>query len=241
MADKVVEIDVEGNHVHTRKVPFKMENIHALKNGNYLIGLAPYNEGDYKGEQVIVTDRDFHLVSKELAYSVDIHPNFHFNSSFMETDKYIVYNRGVDNHVYLFSPEDGRMDSRLQFGFGSQTIPDSQLKDINKLLSQSVSYSFLATTPIVLDDYLFFMVNKEGMLCTCAYHKNNRTTSFSTVDKITPDGINFPLYYSPEEKCIVSYLNSDMIPNADETNFPRDLVDYIEQGNTVLCLYKMEK
>lgn len=240
MADKVVEIDVEGNHVHTRKVPFKMENIHALKNGNYLIGLAPYNEGDYKGEQVIVTDRDFHLVSKELAYSVDIDPNFHFNSSFMETDKYIVYNRGVDNHVYLFSPEDGRMDSRLQFGFGSQTIPDSQLKDINKLLSPSASY-FLATTLIVLDDYLFFMVNKEGVLYTCAYHKNTGATSLSRADKTTPDGIHFPLYYSPEEKCIVSYLTSDMIQNADETNFPRGLGDYIEQGNTVLCLYKMEK
>lgn len=67
---------------------------------------------------------------------------------------------------------------------------------------------FGATTLIVLDDYLFFMVNKEGALYTCAYHKNTGATSLS---------------------------------RADETSFPRDLENYIEQGNTVLCLYKMGK
>lgn len=240
-ADRLVEIDAEGNHLNTRKVPFKIENIHRLKNGHYLIALAPYNEGDYKGEQIIVTDGDFRPVRKELAYSSDIDPNFHFNSSFIETDKHIIYNRVIDNHVYLFSPEDGKMASHLQFGFGSQTIRDEQRKDMNKLLNQAASYSFLATTPIALDNYLFFMANQEGTLYTCAYAKKDRTTSFSRADKISSEGIHFPLYYSPEEKCIVTYFNTDMIPNAGETDLPRDVAEYIQQGNTVLCLYKIDK
>ncbi len=240
-ADKIVEIDAEGNHIGTRKIPFKMENIHCLKNGNYLIALAPYNEGDYKGEQVIVADRDFRPVSKELTYSSDTDPNFHFNSFFIETDKHVVYNRVINNHVYLFSPEDGRMTSHLRFGFGGQTIPDSQMKDINRLLSQTAFYSFLATTPIVLDDYLFFMVNKEGVLYTCAYHKPTRSTWFGKADKIDPQAVNFPLYYAPEEKCIVTYFHNDMIQNPEETALPEDVADYIGQGNTVLCLYKLEK
>lgn len=238
-ADKVVEIDAEGHTIDTRKVPFKIENIHGLKNGNYLIALAPYNEGDYKGEQVIVTDRNFHPVHKELTYAADVDPNFHFNSSFIETEKYIVYNRVIDNHVYLFSPDDGHLVSHLRFGFGGQTIPDYRMKDINKLLNQSVSYSFLATTPIVLDRYLLFMTNKEGTLYTCAYHKNTGGTSFSRADKMAEGVVNFPLYYAPEEKCIVTYLHSDMIQNASETGLPRDVAEYIEDGNTVLCLYKI--
>lgn len=240
-ADKLVEIDAEGQTIHTRKLPFKIENIHCLKNGNYLIALAPYNEGNYKGEQVIVTDRDFRHVHKELTYSSDVDPNFHFNSSFIETEKYIVYNRVIDNHVYLFSPDDGHLVSHLRFDFGGQTIPDSRMKDINKLLNQSAFYSFLATTPIVQDRYLLFMTNKEGTLYTCAYHKNTGATSFSRADKMARDVINFPLYYAPQEKCIVTYLHSDMIQHASLTTLPRDVADYIEEGNTVLCLYKLEE
>ena len=117
------------------KLPFIFEIIQCLDNGNFIFGLSSWNDGINKGDKIVITDQNFNVLQSYLKYDEFIDETYWISDyRFLQTDSHVIYNRPIDNNVYLFSL-DGVLQKIYRFDFGRNNVPNDDKKDVEANLS----------------------------------------------------------------------------------------------------------
>lgn len=238
--NKMLVYDSNLQFVKDYPISFKAEQFQFI-DGNFLFGLAPYNIDDRTaGKMVVLTDHSFNPLLSTLEYDDNIDHNYEFFSPMtLSKEGDVVYNRVIDNNVYLFNRE-GSIKTVFHFDFGELNLDNKDLKDINALLKSNKNYCYVASSPVIIGDLLMGVLNKTGELFTFIYDFNSKKTSLNALKDFSVGNINLPITTCAHGSQLVSYFNKDIYPAFDNSNkLSSDLKAKIEQGAFILCICRI--
>ena len=178
--DKVFLYDKHTKFIKDFKLNFEAENFVALNDNKFLFSLAPYNEGEFKDKLIAITDKNFNVTSSQFKFDENIDKNWAFDYQLIEYDDKIIYNRPISNDIYTFT-KDGVAAEIISFDFGTLNVQSNKLKDIEKLRESADSYSYIFATPILIENTLLTLINKENELFTCVYNIKSKTTHLNSI------------------------------------------------------------
>lgn len=238
--NKMLVYDSNLQFVKDYDISFKAEQFQ-LVGDNFLFGLAPYNiDQTTSGKMVVLTNPSFTPIFSTLKYDDNIDHNYEFFSPMtLSKEGNVVYNRVIDNNVYLFDKEGG-IKTVFRFDFGEWSIDNEELKNINALLESNKNYCYVASSPVLVDDLLMGILNKSGEMFTFVYDSNTKKLSLNALKDYSVGKINLPITIDANGSQLVSYFNKDIYPEFDKSdNLSSDLKAKIEQGIFVLCISKI--
>lgn len=237
---KVILYDSRNNYIKDFYIDFAGEHFIQLKNDKFLFSLAPYNEGKLKGKRLAIVDNDFNITNTMFEFDENTDPNYQFISPLIEYSEKIVYNRGISNDIYVFSSK-GAIENIVTFDFGSLNVSTDKLKDVNKLLESDDRYSYIAACPVLINNTILSIINKENELFTCIYDLKNKKTCLNSISNFSVSNLNIPLSITDKGQ-VVSYFNEDMYPNYQhDQNISESIKTEIQDGAYVVCLYNINQ
>lgn len=237
---KIILYDSNNNYIKDFNINFEGEHFVQLNNHEFLFTLAPYNEGKLKRKMIAITDKNFNITNTMFEFDKNIDPNYQFISPLSEYNDKIIYNRGISNDIYIFS-SNGTIEKIVTLDFGSLNISPDKLKNINKLLESDESYSYIAACPILINNTILSIINKENELFTCIYNVKKKVTYQNNISNFSVNTLNIPLSVSDKGQ-VISYFNEDIYPNyKNDKNIPELIKDEIQEGAYVVCLYNINQ
>lgn len=101
--DKINTYDENSGFVSSAKLPFKADVFQCLDDGNYLLGLSSWNKGLNTNDKIIKANSNLNSLNAFCQYEKGTDPNYGISTyQFLNTGKYIIYNRFLDNHLFVF-------------------------------------------------------------------------------------------------------------------------------------------
>lgn len=234
---KMLVYDHENRYLKDFDIDFSGEFFVRLENGNFLFSLAPYNDGEkLKGKKIAITDSNFNVINTMFDFEENVDLNCRILSPLVEYGGKIIYNRGISNDVYLFDGN-GIFEQIVCLDFGKLNVPSSELNDVNNFLDSSNGYCYIASTPIIIDDTILLILNKDNELYTCIYDTKLQRPYLNSMMNYSVRTINLPFSVT-EDGLIVSYFNSEIYPAyKDDGYISESLKKKIESGAYIVCLY----
>lgn len=236
--NRVQVYDKDLSLLKQHEVLFKAECIQCTKDG-FLFSLAPYNADENTQKKCLLyTDAQFNPVKTALQYSDDIDPNVEFYSPLLSFRDGVLYNRVIDNNVYVLN-ENG-IKQCYYFDFGSKNIESEYLKDLNKLMESGEKYCYLAVPPILLDHYFIGCLNKDGEICTFVYDLESQKSYVKKMLDFNLKSLNLPVSLSDDDR-IVSYMNKEIYPEFEnDITLTDEIRKTMDEDGFVLCLSKLK-
>ncbi|WP_304250993.1 6-bladed beta-propeller [Parabacteroides gordonii] len=235
---KIILYDSKNNYIKDFNIDFEGEHFVYLNNNEFLFSLAPYNEGKLKRKKIAITDKDFNIINTMFEFEKNTDPNYQFISPLTEYCDKFVYNRGISNDIYIFSSK-GTIENIITFDFGSLNVSTNKLNDINKLLESDDSYSYIAACPILINNTILSIINKENELFTCIYDIKKKKTYLNNISNFSVNNLNIPLSVTDKGQ-VISYFNEDIYPNyKNDKNISESIKNEIQDGAYVVCLYNI--
>jgi hypothetical protein len=234
--DRLFVFDNMLNFVSVKTLPFQADIIRILPNNQYLFGLSLWNEGENSTWKIAVTNADFETLDKYLHYdeyndrAVWISDYF-----FVQTENHILYNKPIDNNVCVFSP-DGKLEKVYQFDFGNKNVPNKYKKAIGENRDGFMSCCCLINFVIVNEHYCMGTLWDELQVKLFIIDRNSNNLYISK-EIAGGDGSYMTGYYDNQ---IITYIYPGKYDDIQSQDLPNDVKEYVENGNFVLCLYKLK-
>lgn len=221
------------------KIPFKAECIQSMGN-SFLFSLAPYNVESLTQKKCLVyTDTGFKPIKTILQYDDNIDLNVEFYSPFIASGNAVIYNRVINNNVYVIS--DKGIEQCYYFDFGSDNIDNESLRDLNKLMESEKKCCYLALPPIFLQDFFIGCLNKDGDIYTFVHDTKEHKSYMKKMSNFNPESVNLPISLSDDNR-VVSYMNKDIYPDFENDKALSDKVKRtIDEGGFVICISKLKR
>lgn len=228
-SDKYIKYDSNLNAIEEFKANPEGTEIFITEDGHMLVGLSPWNVGEYAGCSVGLLDQQMNL-TKTYGNIGKHDENVAFGGTgFANSGQYVSYVSPYEirDDVMLFSPIDGEYVRRLVFDFGNQSVPDEYKSDIENNMEHIEKYTRLQDIFSVTDDKVLGRISIGG--------------------KIKPFVIDRKkdiLYIGDEidlkEECIAFVNDSfvNIIQIAQE-HYPDSVKNHIENNQTVLEFNKI--
>ena len=130
--DKLFVYDRAFKFMLKKDLPFSVDIIKVLENGNFLLGLSSWDKSEYKGARVIRSNNQFEDVQILNYYDKYVdHTVWISNYTFSTCENGILYNKPLDNEILQFS-KTGELTGSFFLDFGKEAIPNEVQKDIMK-------------------------------------------------------------------------------------------------------------
>ena len=232
--DKMNIYDKNLNFITSQKLPFEADIFQCLDDGGYLFGLSSWNKQLNSNDKIVKTDSMLNSSIRFCEYEKGIDPNYWISFyQFLQTEKYIIYNRFFDNNIYLFS-KNGKPLKNIHFDFGEKNVPEIALKNIEKKEKMYDHLCCLKNFTIVNDDYLLgyiwderidkiFLIDKTaGILYLGEPHPFNK---LGNVIGICEEGI-------------ISCIHpGDYLTYKKDLQLPEEIKQHLNNEGVVLRLY----
>ena len=215
-----------------KDLPFQVDIIKVLENGNYLLGLSSWDSSKYKGSKIILTNNHLEETQILSVYDEYVDSSVWISKyTFSSTNNRILYNRPLDNEIVQFS-NTGEFIGFLLFDFGKDEMPNNEKKDIMKYYHKLETYNALKRFTIIEEDYIlgtFLMYGKTRSFFIDREEKKIYIGKESTaIDYGDVLGYHNGILIS----CIVPGTDK-----AEDISLPIDVKNHLEADNFVLCLY----
>jgi hypothetical protein len=233
--DKLFVYNEHAESISAGKLPFEADIIHILSDNKLLFGLSSWNKGEGASKKIAITDMDLKIEKTDMDYDEFIDEAYWISSyNFMPVGNHIFYNKQIDNVVHVLSSSDGEPVKAYVFDFGRKNVPDKNKKDIEGTLKDFESYCCLKNFAIITDKYALGTVWDELKTKAFIIDRKNQVLYLSkeTVDN---DKSKIAGMYGDY---IVSFIDPGKYEDADN-DMPIDIKEYVENGNFVVCLYKL--
>ena len=159
--DKKNVYDSHFNFIASEKLPFEVDVLQCLDDGGFLLGLSSWNKDLNAGDKIIKVDSALNPLKTFCEYEKGIDPNYWISFyHFLHYGDCIIYNRFLDNRVYLFS-ENGELLKNIYFDFGKKNVPGGALKQIEQKEEMFDRLCCLQNFTIVDENYLLGYVWDE--------------------------------------------------------------------------------
>lgn len=231
--NKLFIYDSDFKFKSAEKLPFAVDKIHLLENGMYMFALSSWNKGEGAGNRIAITDNKCNVVRTYLPYDEYIDENFWISDyQLTKTKDHILYNKTIDNNVYLFSL-DGTLQKPITFDFGKENVPNEKKKDIEKYLKDFDSYSLLKDFTVIYSDIV---------LGTFWEHRKNKVFLLDTQKQILYkskewEGAYNSIYTGFCDSTLISIIAPDSYEaSLDYKRLSSELLDHLDNGDFILAL-----
>lgn len=231
--DKLFVYDNNRSYISSVKLPFEVDQIQVLENGNYMFALSSWNRGECEGKKIAITDKNLHVLKSELEYDEYVDDNYWISGyQFIKTNNYIIYNKPIDNNIYFFSLE-GELLKSIQINFGDRNVADEMKKDIERNITEFDNYCLLKNFVVATSQFI------AGTLW------DGRQSKMFILDNQHSDVYVSNIFKDSDNTLFTGFSNSTMISFIDPDNYdeypgfdslPSDVTDHIKNGDFVLCL-----
>lgn len=161
--DRLVQYAPDGSFQCAVDLDYEVNCIKCLDNGNFLLGLAPWDDSRYKDKKILLTDKDLNVISSIINAGDFSDPDFEFQSQgFVSAGKGIFYNSPIDDYVYFLSPE-GELKKSYYIDFGVRAFPDEVRKDIEPHYEELDKYRAIVNTIYIDDTKVIGSILDKGM------------------------------------------------------------------------------
>lgn len=238
--DQLYLYDRNFQFIRSFQPTFDVDLVRCLPGKKLMFVLSTWNEKEYAGTKVLVTDLELNMLGKYLQYDEYVDNAYLISgNTLIESEGHFIFNQENYNHVYLFSA-DGKPEKDYVFDFGSRNVPDSDKKDVMNNLKKYDSYCVLKGFTAITDKY---------MLGTLWYGRETRPFLINRKDGeiylgpvIEDDDLGVLTHYSG--KTVITYLSPEEEPEQMEdfrkTGVPEDVTAHLKNGGYVLCLYELK-
>lgn len=231
--DKLFIYDNKFNYVSSAKLPFEVDHIQLLENGHYMFALSSWNKGACEGQKIAITDKELNVIESYLPYDEYRDDNYWISDyQLIKTAEYIIYNKPIDNNVYLFSLN-GKLLKSVQIDFGSQNVADEMKKDIERNLREFDNYSLLKNFVVITPRFITGTIwrNRESKIFVLDKLKSNVYLSKRLEDSDNTHLTGFC------DSTIITYIDPDYDYKPMElTGLPIDIREHLDNGDFVLCI-----
>ena len=238
--DKMNVYDKKRNFVKSVQLPFEMDVFTCLENGNFLIGLSSWNNQLNAGDKLIKVDCNLSSLMTFCEYDKHIDHNYWLSYyRFLKCRDTIIYNRFLDNNVYLFSNKGEALKS-IYFDFENKNVPETALRDIEQHEELYDRLCCLKEFTIVQNNFLlgyvwderidkiFFIDREKGILYLgkpAAFNK------LGNVIGVCDEGII---------SCIYPGDYMEYLDQGKEINLPENVKKHLINQGVVLCIYSLD-
>lgn len=236
-SQQMIYYDTSGNYIEAKQMPFRASDLVMLEDGNLLFALT---KGDLDNKKVVLTDKDFNILSTKLTYSDKELDDFMWVSYFKQTGRNIAFAHPINDTVYVFD-SGGSLDCQIYVDFADDRVPDN-LRDSYMSVMQNGKYGYINSTPVVSDDYIIgtFILKKRKW--TFAFDRQTNRIGiepFGDPRHYYAKSINIPLAGYGKE--IITYINYDIVDDEalKYNGFPQDICEFIKAGGHVICIEKI--
>ena len=165
--DYLLIYNADYKFIESIKLPFEVELIKCLNNGNFLLALCSWNSGAFEDDMLVVVDREFNVVESVAKYDKSlIDNNLRLsNDRFVESFGKIFFHQGnIDDHVYVMD-QSGHLSQTVHFDFGSQKVPYEFRNDVEPYYESKTihNYRLLRDFVIVNDRYALGTLWDKGI------------------------------------------------------------------------------
>lgn len=233
--DKLFVYDKHADFISAKELPFEADIIHLLSDNKFLFGLSSWNKKEGRSKKVAITDIELKIEKAYMDYDEFVDEAYWISTyNFVPANNCIFYNKQIDNIVYELSSSNGEPVKAHVFDFGRKNVPDKDKKNIEENLRSFELYCCLKNFTVFTDKYVIGTVWDELKTKAFIIDRNNQILYLGKEttdnDKSYITGVNG------------DYIISCMVPGKSEIyddSVPMDIREYVEEGNFVICLFKL--
>lgn len=239
MQKKMLLYSHDGKFVKMFKTDFNGDGFVALKGNRFLFCLGR----DNGGEELCLTDSVFKIQKVLLEYDKDDKADLLTGNLFQKCGDTIYYNRPLNDIVYKFT-FDGESAGTYRLGFDGCNIPQERQSSYVELSESGdeSKYVYTEECPLFVNHKMIGSVYNRGSRAVIYYDLLKKDGGIENCDKKSRDvqDIMVPLHVS--DIYVIGYLNLTLLDFMKTTEgIPEDMVEYMQEGNTVLVFYQMKK
>lgn len=231
--DKLFIYDNKFKCISSVKLPFEVDQIQVLENNHYLFALSSWNKGKCEGLRIAITDQKLNIIESLLPYDEYIDDNYWISEyQFIKTTEYIIYNRPIDNNIYLFSL-DGKLLKSIQIDFRDQNVIDESKKDIERNLREFDGYCLLKNFTVITPGFIAGTIwkKRESKVFILDTYTSNLYQSRKLEDS------DNTLFTGFCDSTMISFIDPDYYNEHPEyNNLTMDLIEHLKNGDFVLCI-----
>jgi len=163
----------------SKKLPFDVDLIKCLDDGNYLLALSSWNVGEYENDMLVIVDKDLNVLESILKYDKSVvDNNFRLSKSgFVESFGKIFFKQAnIDDHVYVLN-RSGHIDLIYHFDFGSTKVPYEYRTNLEPHFDTKTlhNYRALRNFAIVNEQYALGTIWDKGITKSFLLTRGDRT------------------------------------------------------------------
>ena len=224
--------------------PFRADGFNLLSKGDYIFSVYKDNPILSDSPKVLITDSLFQIKKEYFTYNENSLDNKGNSNIFRNCSKGILYNKPVDENIFVFDKYDGKIVESYSLNFGNKSLPQKFKNDYVKYSKiKKGAFNYMYDTPLLISNYLMgnvYMGKYKGLLLSEINTKNTFLRKFIP-EEVRINKLFEPLYIMDDE-IIISYLDLqvyDMRKNLDSIG--DNTKRHIENGGCVLSLFKLKK
>lgn len=231
--DKLFIYDNKLKCVSSVKLPFEVDQMQLLENDRYMFALSSWNKGTCEGKKIAITDKNLNVLESYLPYDEYIDENYWISGyQFIKTKEFIVYNRPIDNTIYLFSL-DGKLLKSIQIDFGSQNVSNEMKKNVARNLSEFDNYCLLKNFVVITPRFITgtIWMNRQSKV----FLLDIQTSSVYQSEKLEDSDNTLCTGFS--DSTLISFIDPDYYNEyPDFDNLSIDIKEHLKNGDFVLCI-----
>ena len=236
--DELLVYGLDGNFISRQKLPYEVDDIRCLSSGDYLFVLCNWNTGQCAGRKVILAAADLSVKKEYFWYGENLDLNFILSSNVFTgtTAGAAAFNESLNDNIYIFNSE-GNLTDSLRIDFAGRAIPEDEKSNVEKNILRNETYTCLSGHNTLVNDYV-----AGNMYCGRAFSyliDRTNNTIYSDFGQKYADALSL-IIGATDDGSIISYLRPEMFGQDKPTHIPKDVAEYVEDDNFVLCITKLK-
>ncbi len=237
VSDKLMRYDSRGEFISSEKLPFEVDIIHCLNNGELLMGLSTWNaHPETKGKRLLIADKDLNIKDSFLDFDEYYDDSYWISYySFISNGSDIFYNKPIEDFIYMLS-HNGELEKAYYIDFGPNRIPSEWRKDIENHINEiEEKHQCLKNQTIITDKYIIgtlwdrtetkpFLINREKL--TIYLYGDIAESDISDICDF-------------RNNSIVSLIYPGKYANLNEADLPVDVRNHIANDSYVICVAEL--
>lgn len=231
--------NVDGSFQKEKKLPLGVEGIKSLRNGKFLLSILC----DLGVEQkLVLADSSFEVEKVLLKYEKTDTRDLAVNNLFQVVDNRILYNKAIDDIVYLFS-DTGELLEKYHVNFGEKKVPVELRKsyeEFSVIERERDKYVYFTDTPLIIGKRLIGNVMDGTYRATFICDMKNGDYQIYKYIPMELDCQNVYLPMCFSEGYLVTWMDMSVYENMKKAPVLEEtMIKNLEGGGHVLCFYRV--
>jgi len=237
-ADNLIIFNTKYEFSETKKLPYEVDMIKCLDNGNYLVALSPWNIGKYRDDMIAIADKDLNIIESVIKYDrALIDENFYLGEfQFTTSSDKIFFRRPIIDSVYVMNRA-GALDMIYYFDFGSSQMPHKYRANIEPFWENKEinSYRTLIDFSIANDRYALGWLFDKGVRKYYIMERDKGVAYEKTAGALEED--IFGEFITVQDTNLVTVI---AVTEGIINMLPENIRERARQSDYILCLYPLK-